>query len=221
MRTLKEPTGSRKKSNINDLLVDYTGAFKNRKSTSKLKLRLIKENILENKCVICGLGPEYNGKKLNLHLDHIDGNPFDNRLSNLRILCPNCHSQTETFCGKNKKSHLEKISGITPQVNKTYRTILGKYVLPKVQNYCKLCDKKISAESNHCKSCAGRINNEPKINWPSIEELQELLKKYNYVQLGKILGVSDNAIRKRIKSRGTKLPLSIAGNKPRNNRCNK
>ena len=43
----------------------------------------------------------YNGKPLTLQLDHIDGNPINNNLENLRFLCPNCHSQTDTFAGKN------------------------------------------------------------------------------------------------------------------------
>lgn len=48
-------------------------------------------------CVICKLSPEWNGKKLVLQLDHIDGNSDNNTPSNLQLLCPNCHSQTETF----------------------------------------------------------------------------------------------------------------------------
>jgi hypothetical protein len=48
--------------------------------------------------VRCGQGPEWNGKTLVLQLDHENGDCTDNRLENLRFLCPNCHSQTETFC---------------------------------------------------------------------------------------------------------------------------
>lgn len=72
--------------------------------TSALKNRLLKENILENICSECGLKDTWNNKKIVLHLDHIDGNRFNNKLDNLRILCPNCHSQTETYCSRNRKS---------------------------------------------------------------------------------------------------------------------
>lgn len=73
-------------------------------STDLLKKKLYKANILHKKCVECGQGPTWRGKPLTLHLDHINGNPQDHRLENLRILCPMCHSQTSTYSGKNKKT---------------------------------------------------------------------------------------------------------------------
>lgn len=66
-----------------------------------LKKRLIDNGLLKNKCAICGLSPEWNGKPLILRLDHINGVNDDNRLHNLRLVCPNCDSQLDTFCGKN------------------------------------------------------------------------------------------------------------------------
>ena len=70
---------------------------------SKLKSRLLQSNLLEYKCACCGISTWQN-KQLILQLDHINGNNRDNRIENLRLLCPNCHSQTETFCGRNKKN---------------------------------------------------------------------------------------------------------------------
>ena len=73
-----------------------------RYQTFKLKNRLIKEGYLKNECSNCGIS-EWNGKFLPLELDHIDGNPTNHDIGNLRMLCPNCHSQTETFRAKNKR----------------------------------------------------------------------------------------------------------------------
>jgi 5-methylcytosine-specific restriction endonuclease McrA len=70
--------------------------------TFKLKNRLLKEGIIKNVCSVCGI-TEWNGKKLVMELDHIDGNRTNHKLNNLRMLCPNCHAQTETYRAKNIK----------------------------------------------------------------------------------------------------------------------
>lgn len=69
--------------------------------TFKLHNRLLREGVKEHKCEICG-NTEWNGKPIPLQLDHIDGNSHNHILTNLRLICPNCHAQTETYCGKNK-----------------------------------------------------------------------------------------------------------------------
>ena len=71
-------------------------------TTHKLRLRLLQENIFEYKCYKCN-NTEWLGKPIPLELDHINGNPQDNTLSNLILLCPNCHAFTPTHRGKNKK----------------------------------------------------------------------------------------------------------------------
>jgi Zn finger protein HypA/HybF involved in hydrogenase expression len=72
-------------------------------SKPTLKRRLQKSNLIEYKCQKCGLEDEWNGKKIQLQLDHINGKNDDNRIENLRYLCPNCHSQTATYCMGTKK----------------------------------------------------------------------------------------------------------------------
>lgn len=68
----------------------------------KLKNRLISEGMKHNICEDCGCSV-WQGKPINMELHHIDGNRQNHRLDNLRLLCPNCHSQTDTFRAKNKK----------------------------------------------------------------------------------------------------------------------
>jgi hypothetical protein len=70
--------------------------------TSRLKSRLLQEGLLVNRCAECNSAPEWRGKPLVLVLDHKNGNPTDNRIENLQLLCPNCNSQQPTFAGKNK-----------------------------------------------------------------------------------------------------------------------
>lgn len=70
--------------------------------TQRIKKWIFDKKIKEYQCEICSIS-EYNNKKISLELDHIDGNMNNNKLENLRILCPNCHSQTDTYKGKNIK----------------------------------------------------------------------------------------------------------------------
>jgi Zn finger protein HypA/HybF involved in hydrogenase expression len=70
---------------------------------NKLKARIINQKLIEYKCTECDNIGIHNGKLLSLQLDHINGKSEDNRLENLRFLCPNCHSQTDTYAGKGSK----------------------------------------------------------------------------------------------------------------------
>ena len=86
------------KYNTIDILVENSTY-----SRYHLKNRLINEGLIEYKCLICDNRGEWLNTKLVLQLDHINGKNDDNRIENLRLLCPNCHSQTSTFSGNNQK----------------------------------------------------------------------------------------------------------------------
>jgi len=68
---------------------------------ASVRKEILRNNFLPYNCSECGI-EEWNGKKLSLHLDHINGKNGDHRLDNLRFLCPNCHSQSSTYAGRNK-----------------------------------------------------------------------------------------------------------------------
>jgi 5-methylcytosine-specific restriction endonuclease McrA len=73
-----------------------------KRNRGHVKMRLVRAGLLENVCQSCGLAG-WQGKALSMHLDHVNGIKNDNRLENLRMLCPNCHSQTPTYGGRNLK----------------------------------------------------------------------------------------------------------------------
>lgn len=137
-----------------------------------------KNNYTEYKCSICGQEPFWNGKELTLTLDHINGINNDDRLENLRWVCPNCDRQLETFCAKNAN-----------------RETFYNYK-ETVQNYCIDCGKPITKGSIRCPECYGKTIR--LVNRPSKEELEQLLIDYkgNFTKIGRIFNVTDNSIRK-------------------------
>ena len=163
---------------------------------SYIRKLIIKNNIKPYACSNekCGLA-DWHGSPIGLQLDHINGNRKDNRLENLRWLCPNCHSQTPTFRGRGVKRNKEE------------------YI-------CIDCDNKILKNSTRCRDCNnkfrfGNTKKEKKItnpNWrfelkvdkrkvvrPTLEVLKQEVKELGYSSVGRKYGVSDNAIRKWIK----------------------
>lgn len=73
-------------------------------ATGPIKRMILREKLLPYHCAKCGTPPMWNGRPLTLRLDHINGVRDDHRIDNLRFLCPNCDSQSETFCGRNKRT---------------------------------------------------------------------------------------------------------------------
>lgn len=129
----------------------FTGRAKSYTSAS-IDQYLVKEKLLinrlkENKCEICGI-TTWQEKPIVIQLHHINGNPTDNRIENLQMLCPNCHSQTENYARK------ESIN--------------------KPKNVCSSCGKQIERNSTYCKSCAAKYRNN-NLEIPSRETLKELL----------------------------------------------
>ncbi len=69
--------------------------------TSRIKVRLISEGYKLPICESCGIGEVWNGKPLTLQLHHVNGKNRDHRIENVQLLCPNCHTQTETYVSRN------------------------------------------------------------------------------------------------------------------------
>ena len=139
---------------------------------STLRRWYLKGKYTQYKCSICEQEPFWNGKELTLILDHINGENHDNRLENLRWVCPNCNQQLDTTNGKNKKQ-LEK------------------------HNYCIDCGKEIHLRSMRCVECQAKAQIIPLEDMlVTREELKELIRTKPFTQIGKQFNVSDNAIRK-------------------------
>jgi RNA polymerase subunit RPABC4/transcription elongation factor Spt4 len=97
--------GTRLKQRKDSILLDEILEGKHPQyQTFKLKIRLLKAGLKENKCDVCGAA-DWRGIPLAIELHHVDGNRSNHVISNLQMICPNCHSQTATFRAKNKIEH--------------------------------------------------------------------------------------------------------------------
>lgn len=138
--------------------------------SSKLKEKLIKAGLKQNRCECCGI-TSWLDKPIICQLHHIDGDESNNELSNLQMLCPNCHSQTENYCGSANKSD-------------------------KVKYYCSECGRELKTNSKLCLSCASKHRRT--IDW---ENQFESLKQYiaegkTNIEIAEKYSVSETTIRK-------------------------
>ena len=119
-----------KKTNVQKIPLEEILVENSSYNRGHLKQRLIKCEILKNYCSECGQKNEWYNKPLVMVIDHINGVNNDNRLENLRLLCPNCNSQQPTFTGKNAKKR------------------------KKVTYYCLDCGEKVKGKNRRCHKCA-------------------------------------------------------------------
>jgi hypothetical protein len=153
-------------------------------ASDRLKKRLIAEGLKTHRCESCNM-TEWLGNPIPIELDHIDGDHDNNELSNLRILCPNCHALTSTYRGRHKRKPVEV-------------RIKERKERSRMHSNCVVCNVPITSKAKHCPACYF-ISNQ-KIVWPTKDELLQMLSVSNYTQVAKQLGVSDNAIRKHLRN---------------------
>ena len=180
----------------------------------RLKWKLFSTGLKEYKCEKCGR-THWEGEQISLQLHHVNGDNTDNRLENLQILCPNCHSQTDNYCGANNrhddvsKKYYCRCCGKEMDKTQTglceecYEALVASKLditrmlpHPRVRHYgvCIDCGKQIDRHSTRCDECSKKLQR--KVERPSKEELSQLLQESNFSAIGRTYGVSDNAVRK-------------------------
>ena len=163
--------------------VDYSDYISKVTSRGKIKKYILDNGLIEYKCSECSCECIHNGKPLILQLDHIDGDNSNNRLDNLRFLCPNCHSQTETYCGRKNKKHktsnCSKCGRVIKDTNKT--------------GMCQACNVQEGTYSEIARNRHVKKGSNISI---TKEELENLITSNSLLAIGKMYNVSDNAVRK-------------------------
>jgi hypothetical protein len=151
-----------------------------------LKQRLYEEGFKERRCEFCGQGEEWRGHRMALILDHINGVPDDNRLENLRIVCPNCAATLPTHCGRKLFRPLEERCCPTCR-----QAFMPKY---RRQRYCS-------------RPCASRYDrsrrprpNTRRVERPPYQQLLAEIEATSWLAVGRKHGVSDNAVRKWVRA---------------------
>jgi hypothetical protein len=148
----------------------------------KLKRRLYDEGVKPRRCELCGQGELWHGRAMSLILDHVNGVHDDNRLENLRIVCPNCAATLETHCGRKNR--------VAMAVRRCPRC--GEEFTPsdRRQKYCSRYCGLRHARPAGPKPALRRVER------PPYEQLLREIAETSYVAVGRKYGVSDNAIRK-------------------------
>jgi hypothetical protein len=166
-----------RKRPYNEVLVD---GRTRREATSVLRRALIESGVSEE-CVGCGIGTEYNGKRITLEIDHVNENPLDNRRENLRFLCPNCHSQV----GDENRAAARAGSSRLCDCGQP-KTALAKT--------CKTCYYR-----DRLAEMAANLPHHEKIDWPERETLLAMVAADGGEATGRALGVTGAAVRKRLR----------------------
>jgi transposase-like protein len=148
-----------------------------------LKQRLYDEGVKERRCEMCGQGETWRGREMSLILDHINGVANDNRLDNLRIVCPNCAATLETHCGR--KNRLNRTPRRCPHCSADF---VPKY---ESQAYCSR-----ACGSHHTNRRRGPRPELRKVPRPTYDALRLDLTTMSLLAVGRKYGVSDNAVRK-------------------------
>lgn len=174
---------------------------------SKLKKYVIVNNLVPHTlCAICNGGSTWMGKPLVLHMDHIDGNRYNSDLKNLRFLCPNCHTQQPTSNRRRPgaiRITLEAVQSVINECASKREILLRLGKSEASANYTALMNlfKKhgLTITKKKCYVYHPKVSRR-KVTRPSKEELDEMLKTSSPEKIGKLLGVSGNAVRKWVKN---------------------
>lgn len=155
-------------------------------SRGSLKRRLYQTGLKQRVCELCGQGEDWRGRRMALILDHINGVATDNRIENLRIVCPNCASTLDTHCGRNLRLIQDR----------TCEECGAKYRPTRVeQRFCSLyCGRHHERPQTRVPRPESR-----KVPRPTYEQLKEDLSHMSWLAVGRKYGVSDNAVRKWIR----------------------